>query len=64
VIVTINGERLDVASSLGDGAGWVLGAEGDELELVGELCSAAQDGQFQAIELEVGRIDLPLLPGL
>jgi hypothetical protein len=54
VIVTINGERLDVASSLGDGAGWVLGAEGDELELVGELCSAAQDGQFQAIELEVG----------
>jgi hypothetical protein len=61
LVVTEDGERHDAERDLGDGGGWRINDDGDELELFGNLCDQGRAGAYSRVSIEFGCVDLPPL---
>ena len=64
LVISRAGIQYEVPHDLGEGAGWTLRQDAAAFELTGDLCLAAQRGDFEALSLELGCVDLPVLTAL
>jgi hypothetical protein len=55
---TVMGQQ-QVPRDLGNGAGWSVTADGQTVELLGQVCEDAKTGRFTALTFQYGCIDLP-----
>jgi hypothetical protein len=62
VVVVEDGERTAADRDLGDGGGWRINEDGDEIELFGHFCDRGLAGAYDRISIELGCVDLPPLP--
>jgi hypothetical protein len=65
LVITEGGKDKDVPRDLskqpnwGDGAGWTINKEGNEVELTGRLCELAKGGAYESLRFDYGCVDLP-----
>jgi len=51
--------QQEVPRDLGNGAGWSITADGQTVELLGQVCEDAKTGRFTALTFQYGCVDLP-----
>jgi hypothetical protein len=61
LVVTENGQDLDVARDLAEDFSWSITGDGGMVTLQGRLCDDATAGRFQRLRFEFGCVDLPPL---
>jgi uncharacterized protein YegL len=59
LIVTQNGKDSDVPRMVSKDSSWKVNAEGDHVELEGQLCELAKNGSFEGLRFVFGCVDVP-----
>jgi hypothetical protein len=61
LLVTQGGVEMDVKRDLSKDAHWKINAEGDQVDIEGQLCDLAKDGSFESLRFVFGCVTAPPL---